>query len=111
MALTPAHQWATSTISNPADRFTPVASATTAYAAVNALNQYPAVAGAAQGYDARGNLTANGALSFAYDAENRLMTASGAGLSAAYAYDPLGRRTTKTVSGTVISFNDAAANE
>src|SRR6266481_7442847 len=32
------------------------------------------------------------------------MTASGAGLSAAYAYDPLGRRTTKTVSGTVTSF-------
>src|SRR6266481_6847770 len=39
------------------------------------------------------------------------MTASGAGLSAAYAYDPLGRRTTKTVSGTVTSFLHDGDNE
>jgi len=42
--------------------------------------------------------------SFAYDPENRLMSASKSGMSAAYAYDPLGRRTAKTVNGTATFF-------
>jgi RHS repeat-associated protein len=42
------------------------------------------------GYDANGNLTADGATSYVYDAENRLVSASGAH-NATLAYDPLGR--------------------
>ena len=41
-------------------------------------------------YDANGNLTSDGSTSFVYDAENRLVSASGA-KTASLAYDPLGR--------------------
>ncbi len=53
------------------------------------------------GYDLNGNLTSDGAFAFAYDPENRLMAATKTGTSVAYAYDPLGRRTTKTVNRTI----------
>lgn len=59
--------------------------------AVNGLNQYSNVGGAAYGYDANGNLTSIGtAQSYVYDAENRLVSASGT-KSATLTYDPLGR--------------------
>lgn len=48
------------------------------------------VAGIAHGYDANGNLSSDGSTSYAYDAENRLISASGA-KTATLAYDPLGR--------------------
>ncbi len=101
---TPAHQISDSTLSNPAFRFVPAVVGTDAYAAVNALNQYPTVTPAggsatAIGYDPNGNLTSDGTFAFAYDPENRLMTAAKTGTSVAYAYDPLGRRTTKSVTG------------
>jgi RHS repeat-associated protein len=57
---------------------------------VNGLNQYIAAGPATFAYDANGNLTFDGTNSYVYDAENRLVSASG-GRSAALAYDPLGR--------------------
>ncbi|MGH8168859.1 MAG: hypothetical protein ACREQ1_16590, partial [Woeseiaceae bacterium] len=57
---------------------------------VNGLNQYTSVGGSPQLYDLNGNLSSDGATSFGYDAENRLVAASGA-QTAALAYDPLGR--------------------
>jgi RHS repeat-associated protein len=80
------------------------------------LNQYPSVTLAGQSappasghdclnnaqalsYDCNGNLTNDGNFAFAYDPENRLLSAVKTGRSVAFAYDPLGRRTTKTVSG------------
>ena len=65
----------------------------TAYAvnrsySVNGLNQYTAAGPAMFGYDANGNLTSDGTRTFTYDAENRLVAASG---GVALAYDPLGR--------------------
>ena len=65
----------------------------TAYAvnrsySVNGLNQYTAAGPAAFGYDVNGNLTSDGTRTFTYDAENRLVAASG---GVALAYDPLGR--------------------
>jgi RHS repeat-associated protein len=64
----------------------------------NGLNQYTGVASSTAagqssmtyGYDANGNLTSDGANSYVYDAENRLVSASGAH-NATLAYDPLGR--------------------
>jgi YD repeat-containing protein len=52
-------------------------------------------------YDANGNLTSDGTFAFGYDPENRLMKADAQSLGehATYSYDPLGRRTTKVVSG------------
>jgi RHS repeat-associated protein len=59
--------------------------------AVNGLNQYASVGGVAYGHDLNGNLTSVGTTqSYVYDAENRLVSASGA-KSATLAYDPLGR--------------------
>ncbi|MGD9597237.1 MAG: RHS repeat-associated core domain-containing protein [Steroidobacteraceae bacterium] len=57
---------------------------------VNGRNQYTQVGGAAHAWDANGNLTSDGATTFGYDTENRLVSASGA-KSGSLAYDPLGR--------------------
>jgi RHS repeat-associated protein len=56
----------------------------------NGLNQYSAAGAASFSYDANGNLTSDGATTYTYDVENRLVGASGAN-SAALSYDPLGR--------------------
>ena len=57
---------------------------------VNGLNQYTAAGGVGFGYDANGNLTSDGANTYVYDVENRLVTTSGAH-NATLRYDPLGR--------------------
>jgi RHS repeat-associated protein len=57
---------------------------------VNGLNQYVTAGPATFTYDANGNLTSDGATSFVYDFENRLVSASGA-KNATLKYDPLGR--------------------
>jgi RHS repeat-associated protein len=67
----------------------------TAYAvnrnySVNGLNQYTAAGTASFTYDANGNLTSDGANAYVYDAENRLVSATGAH-NATLAYDPAGR--------------------
>jgi RHS repeat-associated protein len=61
----------------------------------NGLNQYAGTTSngtpsATFAYDANGNLISDGSTSFVYDAENRLVSASGA-KTASLAYDPLGR--------------------
>jgi hypothetical protein len=56
----------------------------------NGLNQYSAAGPIGFQYDARGNLKTSGALSYAYDGENRLVSGSG-WRSASLNYDPLGR--------------------
>ena len=61
--------------------------------AVNGLNQYTQIGGdgaATLSYDANGNLTSDGSTAYVYDAENRLVRASGA-TNATLSYDPLGR--------------------
>jgi len=77
----------------------PGAAGTVAYS-VNALNQYTAVGAVTPAYDANGNLTFDGTFTYGYDAENRLVSASGPGLTASYAYDAAGHRKSKTVNGT-----------
>ena len=84
---------------NPASQITTRTSSNDSYASntayavdrsytVNGLNQYTTAGTAVFGYDANGNLTSDGSRTFTYDAENRLVAASG-GIS--LAYDPLGR--------------------
>ncbi|MEQ9003770.1 MAG: RHS repeat-associated core domain-containing protein, partial [Pseudomonadales bacterium] len=85
----PASQIATRTRSNPAYASTTIANASTSYA-VNGLNQYTSVGGSTHGYDLNGNLSSDGATTFRYDAENRLVAATGA-KTANLVYDPLGR--------------------
>ena len=78
--------------------------------AVNGLNQYIAAGPATFAYDANGNLTSDGSTSFAYDVENRLVTASGA-KNASLLYDPLGRlfETSGGAAGTVQFLYDGDA--
>lgn len=74
----------------------------------NSLNQYTGINGVSAGYDLNGNLlnwavpSAASSHTYTYDSENRLRTATVAGAgatSASYDYDPLGRRSSKVVSG------------
>jgi len=87
----------------------PPAASTTSYTA-NDLNQYSAVGSVTPTYDANGDLTSDGTFTYGYDAENRLISASGTGLSAAYAYDAQGRRKSKTVNGTTTIYVTDADN-
>jgi RHS repeat-associated protein len=74
----------------------------------NGLNQYTTAGPATFGYDANGNLTSvvnppGGSTSYVYDAENRLVSASGAS-NATLAYDPLGRLWQVTSGATTTRF-------
>ncbi len=103
------HQLATEAVSNAAWQYVPAVFETTNYSPANNLNQYVSVTqGAAPtvtlAYDANGNLTSDGVWALAYDAQNMLRTATKAGATNTYAYDPLGRRQAKTVDGVTTSF-------
>jgi RHS repeat-associated protein len=109
----PASQIVGRIASNTAYAWVPPATVDRSYTP-NGLNQYAKLtnidpqAGPVDtpyGYDANGNLTANGATAFTYDAENRLISARGA-RDADLAYDPLGRlwRVSSTAAGTATRF-------
>jgi RHS repeat-associated protein len=92
MTYNPASQIATRSTSNDAYVYTAELDVDRNYT-VNGLNQYTGVStniGGAFGYDANGNLTFDGASTFLYDIENRLVQSSGP-KSATLRYDPLGR--------------------
>lgn len=82
----------------------PAATASTVSYTANNLDQYTAVGAVTPTYDGNGNLTFDGTFTYGYDAENRLISASGAGNSATYTYDAQGRRKSKTVNGTTTIF-------
>jgi RHS repeat-associated protein len=85
----PASQIVTRTASNDAYASNAAYNVSRGYS-VNGLNQYTAAGPAAFTYDANGNLASDGSTGFVYDAENRLVSASGA-KNATLSYDPLGR--------------------
>ena len=93
------HQRTRLASTDPAYIAYPAASNAVAYAA-GAMNQYTAVGLGAPGYDARGNLTGDGINRFAYDQNNRLLSATTPQSVSAYGYDGLGRRVTAAVAGT-----------
>ncbi len=86
------------------------ATATNVSYTANTLNQYTAVGSVSPTYDGNGNLTYDGSFTYGYDAENRLISASGPGLTASYAYDAQGRRKSKTVNGTTTIYVTDASN-
>ena len=65
--------------------------------ATNALNEYTGAGSVTPTYDGRGNLTFDGVWTYAYDTENRLISAVSGGTSLSYAFDALGRRKWKSV--------------
>ena len=87
------------------------APSTTSYTA-DKLNRYSAVTGLSPSYDANGNLTGDGTYTYGYDAENRMVSAAGAGNSSTYAYDGRGWRKMRTVNGTTtVSVTDTDNRE
>ena len=87
----PAGQIRTRTLSNTGFEFSQALPSRTY--SVNGLNQYTQISSPASvghSYDLRGNLTYDGATTFAYDVENRLVSASGT-KNVNLLYDPSGR--------------------
>ena len=70
----------------------------------NGLNQYTHIAGQPLGYDGQANLINDGTQTYTYDAENRLLTTSGAVTSGSFVYDPNGRLFQSTIGGTVTQY-------
>jgi RHS repeat-associated protein len=79
---------------------------TTAY---NANNQLATWGTANLFYDANGNMTSDGIHSFTWDARNRL-TQIDSGSTASFGYDLSGRRSSKSILGTMTSFAYDRAN-
>jgi RHS repeat-associated protein len=65
----------------------------------NPMNRYEQVGSRGLSYDAKGNLLNDGANGYRYDNENRQIGMSGAGVTAEYIYDALGRRVAKILNG------------
>ena len=68
--------------------------------AANRLTQWDA---ATPTYDLAGNLTSDGVNTYTWDARNQLTAISG-GTTASFTYDPLGRRASRAVNGTVTRY-------
>lgn len=67
---------------------------------INYMNNWLVKAGqTSRSYDANGNLTKQGADTFTYDSQNRLVAATVAGVTASYTYNHLDQRVTKTLNG------------
>lgn len=74
-----------------------------ASATYDAANQITSCGGTSFAYDANGNLTSDGARSYSWNARNQLTALSG-GANASFLYDGMGRRRSRTVSGTARGF-------
>jgi RHS repeat-associated protein len=89
LGYNPAGQIVSRVRSNDAYAFRGYVNLTRGYA-VNGLNQYTGAGTETFGYDSNGNLASDGASSYTYDVENRLVSVVGA-TTANLIYDPLGR--------------------
>lgn len=79
-----------------------------AVASYNQNNQLVQWGSASPTYDANGNMLSNGANTYTWDARNRLVSLNGG--AASFLYDPLGRRSAKTVFGISTSFEYDGVN-
>jgi RHS repeat-associated protein len=67
-------------------------------------NRLSSVSGQPIEHDENGNMASEGALTYTYDVRDRLVGVSGPALQAAFAYDALGRRISKTVNGSTVRY-------
>ncbi len=70
---------------------------------VDAANRLTTRDSTALTYDLAGNLTSDGTNTYTWDARNQLIAISG-GTTASFAYDPFGRRSTRTVGSTTTKY-------
>jgi RHS repeat-associated protein len=73
-------------------------------ASYNADNELTRAGGPTLSYDADGSLTDDGANTYSWNSRGELTGISGQSSSASFAYDPFGRRASKTVDGTTTGF-------
>jgi YD repeat-containing protein len=59
---------------------------------------------ASETYDANGNVTSTGGISYTYDSQNHMMTANGNGKSISMIYDAFGSRVAKTVNNVTTQY-------
>ncbi len=78
----------------------PAAVTTTVFDAANRLTTRDSTA---LTYDLAGNLTSDGTNTYTWNARNQLIAISG-GTTVSFAYDPFGRRSTRTVGGTTTKY-------
>jgi RHS repeat-associated protein len=88
------------TRANAAASLIPNAVSGTAYDAANEQTQF---AGTTLTYDLNGNLTYDGTNTYMWNVRNQLTAISG-GVTASFAYDGLGRRSSKTINSTTTGF-------
>jgi RHS repeat-associated protein len=81
-------------------QWTGYANGTQSYTA-NGLNQTTTAAGATLTHDAKGNLTGDGVWTYAFDADNKLRSATKTGYAATLAYDAEGRLRRTTLAGAI----------
>jgi RHS repeat-associated protein len=72
-------------------------------ATYDAANRIATWAGTTYSYDSNGNLASDGPTSYSWNARNQLTGLSGA-TNASFTYDGMGRRRSKTISGTMTNF-------
>ncbi len=75
-----------------------------ASATYDAADQQLTFGGQTLTYDQNGNLTSDGTNTYTWNARNQLVAINGAGLTASFGYDGLGRRQTKTINSTTTDF-------
>jgi RHS repeat-associated protein len=78
-------------------------------ASFNASNRLTQFGPSSLSYDANGNLTSDGTHAYTWDARNHLASISGA-VSASFAYDPFGRRVSKTLGAATTDYLYDGAN-
>jgi len=73
----------------------------------NTLNQYTLAGATSFSYDSKGNMTQNGPWTYTYDAQSRLIFASGSGTTGELFYDGLNRCVARQINGvtTVLYYN------
>ncbi len=79
-------------------------------ATYDAANQIRTWEGATYTYDANGNLVGDGTRAYVWNARNELTSINGPGVTASFAYDPVGRRIGRTVNGSSTRFLYDASN-
>ncbi|WP_348774023.1 RHS repeat-associated core domain-containing protein [Micromonospora sp. WMMD714] len=80
----------------------------------NDADQLTSLDGTTYSYDNEGNLTGDGATTYSWNARGQLASLARTGMSASFSYDGLGRRTTRTVNGSVTRYlydGDTAVQE
>ncbi|MEJ0060779.1 MAG: RHS repeat-associated core domain-containing protein [Terricaulis sp.] len=86
--------------SDPAWLWTTTTASTQTYAAANAFDQYPTVAGQSLTWSTNGNLTNWGGRTQGFDSDNRMTGATITGATSAYRFDGQDRRIEAVVTGT-----------